>query len=113
MECPKCHKTIPESATVCPHCRKVLSLVCPNCHTQSKQSVCPKCGYIILEKCAKCGRLTPTTNSKCKCGFDTAKSIANNECETDEFAYFSQFCFQISIISDNNKSKTRKNGYNY
>ena len=86
MECPKCHKIISDNETVCPHCRKVLSLICPNCHTLNKQSVCSKCGYIILEKCSKCGRLTPTTESKCKCGFDTSASIANNECETDEFA---------------------------
>ena len=86
MECPKCHKIISDNATVCPHCHKVLSLICPNCHTFSKQSVCPKCGYIILEKCAKCGRLTPTTNKTCKCGYSVESSIANNECETDEFA---------------------------
>ena len=86
MECPKCHKIISDNETVCPHCHKVLSLICPNCHTLNKQSVCTKCGYIILEKCSKCGRLIPTTNTKCKCGFNTATSIANNECETDEFA---------------------------
>ena len=82
MECPKCHKIISDNETVCPHCHKVLSLICPNCHTLNKQSVCSKCGYIILEKCSKCGRLTPTNKAKCKCGFDTVTSIANNECET-------------------------------
>lgn len=86
MECPKCHKVISDNATVCPHCHKVLALVCPNCHAQSKQSVCSKCGYIILEKCSKCGRLVPTTQERCKCGFETTSSIAYNECETDEFA---------------------------
>ncbi len=86
MECPKCHKIISDNATVCPHCHKVLSLVCPNCKAHSKSSVCPKCGYIILEKCAKCGRLTPTNRKTCKCGFSTSTSIANQECETDEFA---------------------------
>lgn len=86
MECPKCHRIIPDNATVCPHCHKVLSLVCPNCHSVSKNSICEKCGYIILEKCAKCGKLVPTNNEKCKCGLDVKTSIANNECETDEFA---------------------------
>ena len=87
MECPKCHKIIDDKATVCPHCRKVLSLVCPNCQTISKTSVCKKCGYIILEKCTKCGRMVPTTQEKCKCGFSVSSSVACNECETDEFAY--------------------------
>ena len=86
MECPKCHKIIPDNATVCPHCRKVLSLTCPNCHSGSKNSVCEKCGYLILEKCAKCGKMVPTSTDKCKCGLEVTKSIACNECETDEFA---------------------------
>ena len=86
MECPKCHKDIEENATVCPHCHKVLSLVCPNCHTLSKSAVCKKCGYIILIKCSKCGRMVPTTQKACRCGFDTASSIAYSECESDEFA---------------------------
>lgn len=86
MECPKCHKIISDNATTCPHCRKVISLVCPNCHSISQSSVCSKCGYIILEKCAKCGRLTPVTNDYCKCGLSVKSSIACNECETDEFA---------------------------
>lgn len=86
MECPKCHKIISDHSTTCPHCHKVISLVCPNCHSISRNSVCQKCGYIILEKCAKCGRLTPTANKACKCGLSTQSSIACNECETDEFA---------------------------
>ena len=86
MECPKCHKQISDTTTVCPFCHKVLALSCPNCHTLNYSAVCTKCGYIILEKCSKCGKLTPTTNEKCKCGFSTATSIAYNECESDEFA---------------------------
>ena len=86
MECPKCHKIIPDNATVCPHCRKVLSLTCPNCHSSSKNSICEKCGYLILEKCAKCGKMVPTDTKKCKCGLEVTRSIACNECETDEFA---------------------------
>ena len=86
MECPKCHKIISDNATMCPHCHKVLALICPNCHSYSKHSVCDKCGYIILEKCAKCGKLVPTANEKCKCGLSTRVSVANRECELDEFA---------------------------
>ena len=89
MECPKCHKIIHDNTTVCPHCHKVLSLFCPNCHFQSKNSKCEHCGYIILEKCAKCGKLVPTNAEKCKCGLEVKKSIACNECETDEFASLS------------------------
>ena len=86
MECPKCHKIIADNATICPHCHKVLTLICPNCHSLSKNSVCEKCGYIILEKCAKCGKLVSTQAETCKCGLSVKRSIACNECETDEFA---------------------------
>ena len=86
MNCPKCHKSIPENTTVCPHCRKVLALECPNCHSLSSSSTCEKCGYILLTKCSKCGKSVPTKVSKCKCGFPVKTSIGYNECETDEFA---------------------------
>lgn len=86
MECPKCHKNISDNLTTCPYCHKVISLVCPNCNSISQSSVCSKCGYIILEKCAKCGRMTPTTNDACRCGLSVTSSIACNECETDEYA---------------------------
>ena len=86
MECPKCHKIISDDAVVCPHCHKVLSLVCPNCKTLGHDAVCGNCGYIILEKCSKCGRTVSTSAKKCKCGFPTLLSVAYNECETDEFA---------------------------
>ena len=86
MECPKCHKEIPDNSTKCPYCKKVLSLVCPNCRTIGHSAVCESCGYIILEKCSKCGNIVSTSANKCKCGFSTNKSVAYNECETDEFA---------------------------
>ena len=86
MECPKCHKNISENTLVCPYCHKVLALTCPNCHSVSQSAVCTKCGYIILEKCSKCGKMTPTSHERCKCGFPTASSVAYNECEIDEFA---------------------------
>lgn len=86
MECPKCHRSIADNATTCPHCHKVLTLVCPNCRTLGQNPVCEKCGYIILEKCAKCGRMVSTTSKKCKCGFPVSSTVACQECETDEFA---------------------------
>ena len=86
MECPKCHKRIGENETICPHCRKVIALECPNCHSISHSSVCEACGYIILTKCSKCGKTVPTSQGKCKCGFPTKTSLAYLECETDEFA---------------------------
>lgn len=89
MECPKCHRNISDNATVCPHCHKVLALVCPNCRTLGQSPVCENCGYIILEKCSKCGRVISTSSEKCKCGFPTATSVAYQECETDEFAALS------------------------
>ena len=92
MECTKCHKTIPDNSTVCPHCHKVISVECPNCHSHSKNSICDKCGYLILEKCAKCGRISPTQNDVCKCGYPIKSSIAMNQCETDEFA-----CITVSF----------------
>ena len=86
MECPKCHKNISDTTTVCPFCHKVLALTCPNCSTINHSAVCTKCGYIILERCTKCGKMVPTSHKKCKCGFSTATSLAYNECDTDEFA---------------------------
>ena len=86
MNCPKCHKSIPENTAVCPHCRKVLALECPNCHSLSSSGVCEKCGYILLTKCSKCSKTVLTSASKCKCGFPVKTSLGYNECETDEFA---------------------------
>ena len=86
MECPKCHKVISDEATECPYCNKVLSLVCPNCHMIGHSPVCEKCGYIILEKCTKCGNIVSTSQKKCKCGFPVMTSVAYNECESDEFS---------------------------
>lgn len=85
MECPKCHKNIKDDVTVCPHCHKVLALVCPNCHSLGQSPVCEDCGYIILTRCAKCGRIVSTDAKECKCGLQIKKSIEINECESDEF----------------------------
>lgn len=86
MECPKCHRNISDKIAVCPHCHKVLALECQNCHTLNQTPVCEKCGFTILIKCSKCGKLVPSTNEQCKCGFPVKSSIAYQECETDEFA---------------------------
>lgn len=87
MECPKCHTKLNDNTTVCPVCRKVLLLECPNCHSLEETSVCTKCGYKILIKCSKCGKINPSINDLCsKCGFPTKSSIALQECESDELA---------------------------
>ena len=89
MKCPKCNNSVPDNATVCPHCHKVFLLECPNCHALSDVAVCEKCGYILLIKCAKCGKSVSTSKDKCKCGFPIHTSIAYNECENDEFSAIS------------------------
>ena len=72
MECSKCHKKIEENQTVCPHCHKVIQLECPNCHTLGENSICEKCGFIILTKCSKCSRINPLSLENCpKCKFPT------------------------------------------
>lgn len=87
MECPKCHSVLDDNQTVCPVCHKVLLLECPNCHTLGESSVCSKCGYTILVKCAKCSKINSVETKHCsKCKFPTATSLAYQECETDEFA---------------------------
>ena len=87
MQCPKCHKSIEENITVCPHCNKVLLLECPNCHSLGNSAVCQSCGYTILVKCSKCSRVNPLSLEKCpKCKFPTLTSLAYQECESDEFA---------------------------
>lgn len=86
MKCSKCNKEIAENTTVCPYCHKVLALECPNCHSKSDNSVCEKCGFIILTKCSKCGKTVPTSAEKCKCGFPVKTSLAFQECENDDFA---------------------------
>ena len=87
MECPKCHSQIDDNQTVCPVCKKVLLLECPNCHALGTTPICEECGYTILTKCSKCSKIIPTDSKTCpKCGFATSISLANNECETDDFA---------------------------
>ena len=84
MICPKCKKTIPDNATVCPLCKKVLALVCPVCGTHNDNSTCSKCSYVILSKCCECGILNKTEDKFCrKCRTSTtlsaAKRLTDNE----------------------------------
>lgn len=87
MECPKCHTNVADNVAVCPTCKKVLQLECPNCHALSQSSTCSKCGYVLLIKCAKCAKVNPVEKGVCtKCGFSLKTSLAYQECESDEYA---------------------------
>lgn len=87
MECPKCGLEIDEKTIVCPNCKKVLKVVCPVCKTINKSNTCKNCGYVIVGKCNKCGKINLTGDKKCKkCGFDLEQSVILNEANTDKFA---------------------------
>lgn len=87
MKCPKCNSDIDDKMLVCPHCRKVLKLVCPKCNTINQGNVCKKCGFTIISKCHDCGKINQTVSGKCaKCGLSTYKSIAISNSNIDEFA---------------------------
>lgn len=87
MKCPKCDYDIEEKMLVCPNCKKVLKLVCPKCKTINQGNTCKKCGFSIITKCHKCGKVNQTVNGKCsKCGFNTYTSVAINSSNIDEFA---------------------------
>lgn len=86
MECPKCGLEIDDKTIVCPNCKKVLKVVCPVCKTISKSNTCKNCGYVIIGKCNKCGKINLTGDKKCKkCGFDLERSVILNESNTDKF----------------------------
>ncbi len=87
MNCPKCNNKIDEKMLICPGCKKVLKLVCPKCKTINKSNTCKKCGFVIITKCYKCGKINQTINDICtKCGFSTHTSVAINSSNVDEFA---------------------------
>ena len=65
MECPKCHSKIDDNSTVCPKCRKVILLECPNCHSLGETSICEACGYTILVKCSKCSTINHVEKEEC------------------------------------------------
>jgi len=101
MECPKCHSQVADNLAVCPTCKKVLQLECPNCHALGQSSTCEKCGYTILVKCSKCSRTNPLEKVNCtKCGFPLKTSLAYQECESDDFAGL--------VVSINNLKALRK-----
>ena len=84
MICPKCKKTIPDNATVCPFCKKVLALVCPICGTHNDNSTCSKCSYVILSKCTQCGIINKTEDKFCrKCRTSTTLSAAKRLTENE------------------------------
>ena len=86
MECPKCGLEIDDNAIVCPHCKKVLKLVCPICKSVNDGNVCKKCGYVIGTKCHQCGKIALTEKRYCpKCNMSLDKSIILNEANTDDF----------------------------
>lgn len=87
MKCSKCNADITEDMLVCPNCKKVLKLVCPKCDTINTSNICKKCGFSIISKCHKCGKINQTIKEKCsKCGFGTYTSVAINSSNIDEFA---------------------------
>jgi len=87
MECPKCGYEVDDNAMTCPNCKKVLKLICPVCRTVNTANICKKCGYPILVKCNKCGKINPNANKKCsKCGTSTEESVILNDANTDTYA---------------------------
>lgn len=87
MKCPKCNSEIDDKLLACPHCKKVLKLLCPACKTINKSNTCTKCGFTIISKCHQCGKINQTANEKCeKCGFSTHTSVAIASSNIDEFA---------------------------
>ena len=90
MNCPRCKEEITEKDLICPHCKKVLKLVCPICGNITKKPVCEKCGSVILNKCYKCGRLNTTNGENCpRCGMNINASIGLRESLIEEFAVLS------------------------
>lgn len=87
MNCPKCKTPISDSDLVCPNCKKVIRLQCPVCGAVTKNTVCEKCGSVILNKCYKCGKLNSTALDVCpKCGLNVNASIGLRESVIEEFA---------------------------
>ncbi len=98
MNCPHCKTEISEKDLVCPNCKKVLKLQCPVCGAISKNTICEKCGSVILNKCYKCGKLNSTALNKCpKCGLDINASIGLRESIIEEFAVLT---IEISNFDD-------------
>ena len=87
MICPKCKTPISDKDLICPNCKKVIRLQCPVCKNITKNTVCEKCGTVLLNKCYKCGKLNSTTFENCpKCGLNINASIGLRESVIEEFA---------------------------
>ena len=87
MNCPKCKTPISDKDLICPNCKKVIRLQCPVCKNITKNTVCEKCGTVLLNKCYKCGKLNSTTFENCpKCGLNINASIGLRESVIEEFA---------------------------
>ena len=99
MICPKCKKERDNNSTVCPHCKKVLALVCPRCGNTSDVSTCANCGYIILSKCSKCGTINKTNSNYCsKCGESTVVSAVKRLTENEFYSALSINCSNITKL---------------
>lgn len=87
MNCPKCKAPISDNDLACPSCKKVIRLQCPTCGAVTKNTVCEKCGSVLLNKCYKCGKLNSSSLEKCpKCGLNVNASIGLRESVIEEFA---------------------------
>ncbi len=87
MNCPKCKTPISDKDLICTNCKKVIRLQCPVCKNITKNTVCEKCGTVLLNKCYKCGKLNSTTFENCpKCGLNINASIGLRESVIEEFA---------------------------
>lgn len=115
MNCPNCKIEIGKDDLVCPNCKKVLKLQCHFCGAISKNSICEKCGSVIINKCYKCGKLNTTNQTNCpKCGMDINASIGLKESFIEEFAgltiEFSNFEeIKSALKSEKLCSKFKKN----
>ena len=112
MKCPNCKTEIGENELACPNCKKVLRLKCSNCGNITKNTICEKCGSVILNKCYKCGKLNSTALEKCpNCGMDINASIGLRESVIEEFAVLTIDITNFDDIKSAFKSEKIKNQF--
>ena len=112
MKCPNCKTEIGENKLACPNCKKVLRLKCSNCGNITKNTICEKCGSVILNKCYKCGKLNSTALEKCpNCGMDINASIGLRESVIEEFAVLTIDITNFDDIKSAFKSEKIKNQF--